>query len=59
MEFAYPRLTRPPAGDFVYPKLVAWEGGPADESMTLVVPLVSDVSPNEDVRGERRIYINS
>jgi type I restriction enzyme S subunit len=26
MEFAYPRLTRLRAGDFVYPKLMAWEG---------------------------------
>ena len=26
MEFAYPRLTRLHAGDFVYPKLMAWEG---------------------------------
>jgi type I restriction enzyme S subunit len=25
-EFAYPRLTRLRAGDFVYPKLMAWEG---------------------------------
>jgi type I restriction enzyme S subunit len=26
MEFAYPRLSRLRAGDFVYPKLMAWEG---------------------------------
>ncbi|MEI6177644.1 MAG: restriction endonuclease subunit S, partial [Verrucomicrobiota bacterium] len=26
MEFAYPRLTRLRKGDFVYPKLMAWEG---------------------------------
>lgn len=26
MEFAYPRLTRLRAGNFVYPKLMAWEG---------------------------------
>ena len=26
IEFAYPRLTRLRAGDFVYPKLMAWEG---------------------------------
>jgi type I restriction enzyme, S subunit len=26
MEFKYPRLTRLKAGDFVYPKLMAWEG---------------------------------
>lgn len=26
MEFAYPRLTRLRTGDFVYPKLMAWEG---------------------------------
>ncbi len=26
MDFAYPRLTRLRAGDFVYPKLMAWEG---------------------------------
>lgn len=26
MEFSYPRLTRLRAGDFVYPKLMAWEG---------------------------------
>lgn len=26
MEFAYPKLTRLRAGDFVYPKLMAWEG---------------------------------
>ena len=26
MEFAYSRLTRLRAGDFVYPKLMAWEG---------------------------------
>lgn len=26
MEFAYPRLTRLRAGEFVYPKLMAWEG---------------------------------
>ena len=26
MEFAYPRLTRIRAGEFVYPKLMAWEG---------------------------------
>lgn len=26
LEFAYPRLTRLRAGDFVYPKLMAWEG---------------------------------
>lgn len=26
MEFAYPRLTRLRAGNFIYPKLMAWEG---------------------------------
>jgi type I restriction enzyme S subunit len=26
MDFAYPRLTRLRAGEFVYPKLMAWEG---------------------------------
>jgi type I restriction enzyme S subunit len=26
MEFAYPRLSRLRAGDFIYPKLMAWEG---------------------------------
>lgn len=26
LEFAYPRLTRLRSGDFVYPKLMAWEG---------------------------------
>jgi type I restriction enzyme, S subunit len=26
MEFAYPKLTRLKAGNFVYPKLMAWEG---------------------------------
>lgn len=26
LEFAYPRLTRLHSGDFVYPKLMAWEG---------------------------------
>jgi type I restriction enzyme S subunit len=26
MDFAYPRVTRLRAGDFVYPKLMAWEG---------------------------------
>lgn len=26
MDFAYPRLTRVRAGEFVYPKLMAWEG---------------------------------
>jgi type I restriction enzyme S subunit len=26
LDFAYPRLTRLRAGDFVYPKLMAWEG---------------------------------
>lgn len=28
MEFAYDRLTRLRTGDFVYPKLMAWEGAP-------------------------------
>jgi type I restriction enzyme S subunit len=33
MEFAYQRLTRVHAGDFVYPKLMAWEG-----ALTVVPP---------------------
>ena len=36
MEFAYPRLTRLHVGEFVYPKLMAWEGALG------VVPLECD-----------------
>jgi type I restriction enzyme S subunit len=53
MEFAYDRLTRLRAGDFVYPKLMAWEG-----ALAIVPPdcdglVVSTEFPVFDVNTER------
>src|SRR5439155_9079599 len=46
MEFAYPKLTRLRAKDFVYPKLMAWEGAfgiVPPECDGCVVPIVFPV----------------
>lgn len=55
MEFAYPRLTRLQAGNFVYPKLMAWEG-----ALGIVPPgcdglMVSTEFPVFEV-DERRVF---
>ena len=53
MDFAYPRLTRLRAGEFVYPKLMAWEG-----ALGIVPPecdgcVVSTEFPVFEVLGDR------
>jgi len=53
MDFAYPRLTRLKAGNFVYPKLMAWEGALGVVPHECAGCVVSTEFPVFDVLEER------
>ncbi len=56
LEFAYPRLTTLHAGDFVYPKLMAWEGAFAVVSPECDGCVVSTEFPVFEVNEERVLH---